>query len=133
MRQILMAAMLVVLTGCAALENRDARLELAVKYSTLKTIERAELTGEQVVDGVQRLRPLVVDGGPITLAALAGQVREAVRWDRLSPADQLLLDAVLMAVEAELQARLGEGLLNAGDRAAIGVLLDWIEQAAALG
>jgi hypothetical protein len=132
LRVLSLAVMVAALQACTLLQQEDARLELAVKYSTLKTIERAELTGEQVRDGVARVRPLVEREVDITLGELVGEVRGVIRWDRLSPADQLLLDAVLGAIEAELQQRIGEGLLNPDDRAAIGAFLRWVDDAAAM-
>lgn len=120
-------------TGCSLLQDRDARLQLAVQYATLKTIDRsASSSAEDVLDGVARARAVVDRDEAVTIGLLADQVRATIRWERLDVADRLLLDAVLQEAEAELARRIGEGMLKPEDRVAVLTLLDWIAAAAAM-
>lgn len=121
------------LAGCSLLQDRDARLQLAVSYATLKTIDRSSsISAQDVIEGVARARAVVERDQDVTIGLLASQVRQTIRWDRLDAADRLLLDAVLLEAEAELARRIGEGVLSPDDRVAVLTLLDWISSAAAL-
>lgn len=131
----LLVCVSVVMSGCAgvtrAVEESPTTARLAVQYATMKVIEQSShITAADVLDHVERVRSIVTNDKPITLAALTNEVREGIRWDRLSPADAMLLDALLMEAEAQLWARIGEGLLSAEAKATISTLLDWIANSA---
>lgn len=70
--------------------------------------------------------------GATTLGALDRHVRDQIRWDRLDVADRLLLDALLIELRAELEARMGDGVLSPEHRTRIETVLDWVEQAVRL-
>jgi hypothetical protein len=121
-----------VAVGCATLAEQDARLELATKYATLKVIEETDVTAEQVRERVEAIRLIVEADTQVAVHNLAQQVRQSINWDKLDAADQLLLDAVLMEAELRLVEVVGDGLLDDQGKVAVGVLLDWIEEAAAI-
>ena len=118
--------------GCALLAERDARLELATQYATLKVIAETDVTAEQVLERVGAVRLIVETDAQVTVHNLAQQVRQSISWDRLDAADQLLLNAVLMDAELRLAEIVGDGLLDDQGKVAVGVLLDWISEAAAI-
>jgi len=118
--------------GCALLAERDARLELATQYATLKVIAETDVTAEQVLERVGAVRLIVETDAQVTVHNLAQQVRQSISWDRLDAADQLLLNAVLMDAELRLAEIVGDGLLDDQGKVAVGVLLDWIAEAAAI-
>jgi hypothetical protein len=121
-----------VAVGCATLAEQDARLELATKYATLKVIDETDVTAEQVRERVGAVRLIVEADTQVAVHNLAQQVRQFISWDELDAADQLLLDAVLMEAELRLAEIVGDGLLDDQGKVAVGVLLDWIAEAAAI-
>jgi hypothetical protein len=133
MRQINFLFLTVLMVaGCALLAERDARLELATQYATLKVIAETDVTAEQVLERVGAVRLIVETDAQVTVHNLAQQVRQSISWDELDAADQLLLDAVLMEAELRLAEIVGDGLLDDQGKVAVGVLLDWIAEAAAI-
>jgi hypothetical protein len=121
-----------VMAGCATLTNQDARLELATQYATLKVIAETDVTAEQVRERVEAIRLIVEADTQVAVHNLAQQVRQSISWDELDAADQLLLDAVLMEAELRLVEVVGDGLLDDQGKVAVGTLLDWIDEAAAI-
>lgn len=121
-----------VMAGCATLTNQDARLELATQYATLKVIAETDVTAEQVRELVQAVRQIIEADTQVAVHHLAQQVRQSINWDKLDAADQLLLNAVLMEIELRLIEVVGDGLLDDQGKVAVGTLLDWIDEAAAI-
>lgn len=121
-----------VAAGCATLAEQDARLELATKYATLKVIDETDVTAEQVRERVEAIRLIVEADTQVAVSHLAQQVRQSINWDEMDAADQLLLDAVLMEAELRLVEVVGDGLLDDQGKVAVGTLLDWIDEAAAI-
>lgn len=121
-----------VIAGCALLTKQDARLELATQYATLKVIAETDVTAEQVRERVGAIRRIVETDSQVTVHNLAQQVRQSIGWDSLDVADQLLLNAVLVEAERKLAEIVGDGLLDEQGKVAVGVLLDWIEEATAI-
>jgi hypothetical protein len=90
------------------------------------------MTPEQVQERVEAIRLIVEADAQVTVHHLAQQVRQSISWDHLDAADQLLLNAVLMEAELRLAEIVGDGLLDDQGKIAVGVLLDWIEDAAVM-
>lgn len=132
MKYIVTLTLAFFLTACTLLEEQDARLRLAVEYTTLKVIESSDVTSKRVIEGVKRARSLVETDAQITVESLVDDVRSGIRWDELDNSDRLLLDVILVEVETELKARVGDGFLSADDKVAVTTLLNWIERAARL-
>lgn len=117
--------------GCAAFKDENTQLRLVTQYSVLKTIENSSsITAAGVLATVERARAVVADDGPVTVGLLSVQVRALISWEQLDAADRMLLDAVLIEAEAELERRIGSGVLQAEDKVAVLTLLDWIATAA---
>lgn len=119
------------LSACSMLQDRDSRLQLAVTYATAKLIENSgDITGPGVIASVERARAIVEADDNVTVIDLAEQIRGALNLDRLSPADQILVNALLAEVQREFEFRLGLGMLKPEDKLAILTFLDWVELAA---
>lgn len=121
------------LSACSLLNDRDQRLQLAVTYATGKLIEQSsDITGAGVAAAVVRARAIVEADELVTVIDLTSRIRAALDLDQLGPADQLLVDALLMEVQREFVIRLGDGLLKPEDRTSILTFLQWVELAALL-
>lgn len=121
------------LAGCSLLQDRDARLQLAVSYATGKLIEQSsDITGDRVAAAVVRARAIVEADELVTVIDLTARIRSTLDLDQLGPADKMLVDALLAEVQREFTFRLGAGMLKPEDRLAILTFLDWVELAALL-
>lgn len=124
---------MLLISGCALLQNEDSRLQLAVQYTTIKVIEQSsDISSERVIENVERVRGVLDTSAEVSVERLMSDVRGNVRWDRLDAADRLLLTSVLEEVERELKDRVGEGVVKEDDKVVLRTLLDWIENAARL-
>lgn len=119
------------LSGCSLLQDRDARLQLAVSYATGKLIEQSsDITGERVAAAVVRARAIVEADELVTVIDLTARIRSTLDLEQLGPADRMLVDALLAEVQREFTFRLGAGMLKPEDRLAILTFLNWVELAA---
>lgn len=127
----LIAAALTLLAGCSLLDTvSDDRNQLAVQYATAKVIDGAPAKAQRVADLVAEARDYVADGATVSIARLDSEARQRIDWQRLDPADRILVDAVLTSARERLQFEIGEGVLNAEQRLQLSAVLDWIEAAA---
>lgn len=125
------------LTGCASVNSffkeNSTTAQVTVQYATLKVIERSDkINRDDVLEKVRLARDLITQDTEVTFRQLSAKVREAINWDRLDDADQILLDAVLQEAETRLQERIGEGVLDEDSKTTLVTLFNWIEQAASL-
>lgn len=122
------------LAGCAAIEQSPTTAKLATQYATLKVIERGD---DQPVRAA-KIRAIAedakrfLDHDAVTLPGLHAAVMERVDLESLSTADRMLASALVGAVVAELEARLGDGpgLIPPDDLYQIAEVLDWVIEAA---
>lgn len=133
---LLMLAIALV-AGCGALE----KIETAPMTSRLVTdqitlrfiagandpVERAE--GVRAV--IDKIRGRVNGEKSYTLAEINQAVQDAISWDSLSLADQNLLRFGLGNARVALAKLIGEGVVDPDERQTIGMLLTWIDDAAA--
>ena len=118
----------VLTAGCKSGNTVAARL--AVSYATAKYIEKAGPSG--VVERVQRIRAMLdtleklSSGEMVTIDALKAYV--AQRLDHLSPADRVLAGALIDAAVAELEARVGSGVLDPEKLVKVREVLAWVRE-----
>lgn len=123
----------VLMGGCSVLSTvAEDRNQLAVQYATMKVMESQDVTGERVSELVAQAREYVDDGASITVSALAEAARERLAESSLSPADKILIDAILTRAQARLEAEIGEGLLDDNQRLKLLTVLGWIDSAATI-
>lgn len=132
MRHLIMAALTVlILTGCGVLATvAEDRNQLAVQYATLKVMESDRVDGERIVELVSDAREYVSAGESVAISALADAARERLAESGLSPADKILIDAILTRAQERLQTEIGDGLLSGEQRLQLLTVLGWIEGAA---
>lgn len=119
--------------GCSALSTvAEDRNQLAVQYATMKVMESQDVTGERVSELVEKAREHVDDGASITVSALSNAARERLAESSLTPADKILIDAILTRAQARLESEIGEGLLDDTQRLQLLTVLGWIDSAATI-
>lgn len=118
------------LSGCATLGTGSAGEKLVIQVATMKIIEADEdrsAKAAKIRAAVDQARVwLDMDG--ITLAELRSAM--LARIGGLEPSDRLLATALIDAVAVELEARIGDGILDADKRVRVNAVLGWIAEAA---
>lgn len=129
---ILAIVMAVALTGCATLGSGSAAEKLVVQVATMKFIEagddRAAKAAKIVSAAAQARVWLDTDG--VSLSDLQSAMLARVNAADLEPSDKLLAAALVDVIAAELNARIGEGVISPEKKATVNAVLAWVEQAA---
>jgi hypothetical protein len=121
----------VALAGCSLLATvSEDRNQLAVQYATLKVLERADVDAARVIELVDRAEQYVEAGTEVAVATLVDAARERLAESSLSPADRMLVEAILGRAQERLEAEVGDGLLAGEQRLQLLTVLGWIEDAA---
>jgi len=118
--------------GCASLGQNVATEKLVIQYATMKVIEAdqdamAERAGK--IDEIARHAQLFLNTDTADIALLSAEVHKRLPAD-LSPADRVLANALIDTVMAELQARVGSGLVPPDKKLQVNAVLGWIREAA---
>lgn len=133
MKKLLAVAMMVFLSACATFGQNANTAKLGVTYATLKYIEKAGdpvAQAERAAD-VRRVAEdvrVVASGEAVTVAALEAAALAQLP-DSLSPADRFLATALIQAAVAELQVRVGEGVLDPEKKLQVEAVLAWVVEA----
>lgn len=137
MKRILFATvMAVALSGCASLGTSPAAEKLIVQAGVMKFIEAgSDAPAERAAKAARIVRAadqarIWLDTDGVTVADLHGAMIERIRSADLEPSDKLLASALVEVVVAELNARIGEGVISPEKRATVNSVLAWVEQAA---
>lgn len=121
---------LTALSGCALLESQPATAQLTTQYATLKVIDGDPERADKILSLVAEARQYVDDADNVAIGVLDEAIRSRIRWERLDPADRLLIDAVLQRARERLEFEIGAGVLDAEQRVQLTTFLGWIEDAA---
>lgn len=122
----------VLMTGCASLGSSSASEKLVVQVATMKFVEagddRAE-RADRIARAAEQARVwLDVDG--VSLADLQLAMLARINAADIEPSDKLLASALVEVVTAELNVRIGEGIISPEKKATVNTVLAWVEQAA---
>lgn len=116
------------LMGCTTLqsvsENSSARL--TVQYATLKYVDEDTEKAERIASVVTTVKENLNETAEYTISEAVVQIRERIDFGRLDVADQLLLDALLNELEAELVKRFGSGVVDKETKQSLSTVADWI-------
>lgn len=118
----------VFLSGCATMEDNPTLTRAVFEYATLKVIDGDAERADRVVDLMDDL--MVLASGESTVELLDERLREQINWSSLSPADTILVNAVLEEVRMELDRQVGDGLLDPDQQLRVIEVLTWIRNAA---
>lgn len=132
MRKALFAPFIVLcifLAGCQTLKDNSAAVQLATQYAVLKFIEQSPPESRTArVENIRRIateaRNLV--SGESSVSLLQSLVSSELAKLNLSSADRMLADGLVSMIAAELQSRVGDGLLSADQKVQAQTVLDWV-------
>lgn len=128
---MLIGLLLTVLSGCSVLDAvAKNENELAVKYATLKVLERGSINTDRVVNLISEAKTYVKSDDSILVSALVQGARERLIESNLSYADKLLIQTILSSAQERIEDRLGADVLDKDRRLKLLTILQWIEEAA---
>lgn len=137
MKKLLMCVMVAValgggmqLQGCMSPGQNAGGEKLVIQYATMKVIEAdRDAMAERAarIDEIARSAQVFFSGESADVALLSVEVRKRLPAD-LSPADRVLANVLIDAVMAELQARVGSGLVPPDKRWQVNAVLGWIRE-----
>jgi type IV pilus biogenesis protein CpaD/CtpE len=120
------------LVGCSS--NPSAREEaligLTVQYATAKYIEERPQSRETIVSVATAAKAIVGGDATATLLTLQEFVSGELDKAGLSAPDRVLANALVSLIVAELQAKVGEGLIEPDQRVRVANILDLVIAAA---
>lgn len=129
----LAAATMLTVAGCSMFRNID-QSKLIVQIATMKVVEakgpneyRAR-AANIVTIGTEAKTWLDTNG--VSLAFLKAAVQARIAKLNLAPSDQLLANLLVDSAIAELQAKVGEGVIDPKKLYYVNQLLDWVIEAA---
>lgn len=123
-------AVVLLLAGCASLQDNQPTARLTVQYATLKVIDNDVEKRDRVVEIAERTLDRLDDTPEATVSALVREVRDQVPWSKLDSADKILIDALLTELEARLIERFGDGVLSEEARLGAATVAEWVISAA---
>jgi hypothetical protein len=140
-RAFLTFVLIACLSGCGGLLTKPENVPIAkltAGYTTLKFIEQAEPDKRQ--ERRERIRSIATDVQSLaksdeqaTVPALDTLVRSKVPWDKLSPSDTLLANALIETIENELMARVGNSTIPRDQMLVVFEVMQWVIDATKMG
>lgn len=128
MKNLLLAAALVVVSGCGSLGEtvNHPAAHVVVRAGVAEYIDQDADTARSVIAWTEDVMALI-DGNPeILLTELRDRAMELIPWDGLSPAQQIIAIETLRYVETQIAKRIEAGELPADAKV---TLLEFLETA----
>lgn len=132
MRSILFATVLVAISGCASFQG-SATEKLVVQAATMKVIEAGAdraAKAARIIAAADAAR-VWLDTDGVTLPELRDAMVARIAAADIEASDKLLATALVDVVVAELDLRIGDGLISPEKRVTVNTVLSWVVQAAA--
>lgn len=132
MKALFLVFLMLLMTGCAAVDLQESSARVPVQYATLKVIEDSDsIAARDVLQHTERVRRVVVNDAEINVTKLVDNTIELIGIDSFEASDRLLLLILFNNIQqAVIDVRpdmpLGEQKIR------LLTLLDWIDQAARL-
>lgn len=135
MKSFLAVLFALALSGCSTItgltDGIGNEAEIPTKYAVAKVIGSSDsITGEGVLDVTAKVRTYVESDGELLLDELMAQAEDAINFDKLDPADAMLVRALLEQIQYAIADDMPE--LAEDRKVRILTLLDWIDETAAL-
>ena len=127
---------LLALAACSTLEKIESSpmtSQLITNQITLRFIAESDDPVERaarVREVVAKVRTQVNGDQTYTLAAIDEAVRDEIKWQSMSIADQEILNFGLTKARAAIAELVGDGVIDPAARETVDTLLTWIDQAA---
>ena len=125
-------AAVLLLAGCKSPNSLQPIAEqLAIQYATLKVLENNPDYSPRIVEITRHVREVASGDASATVEVIDGLIRSQINWAKLAPSDAMIVNTLLLAIRSELEARIGNGILDPEALLTVAQVATWIEQAAA--
>lgn len=117
------------MAACASFQQNAPVAQLGVQVATMKVIEADKAHAAERAAKVKEIATdakSFFDTGTANLSQLEQAVRDRLAPLNLQPSDQLLANALIQAVIAELQQRVGNGAVPADAVYQVSTVLGWV-------
>lgn len=124
----------IILAGCANMskwfETNRTALEFAVKASVIQLIAEEKVNRERVLELAESAEKYVAANPEARANEIVEKVRAEIDWSKLTPGQTTLAVMLLDVVEAKIQERIEDNMVQEGTKARVLEVIDWIRQAA---
>lgn len=117
-------------TGCAAIQQKDSEAKLVTMYATIKIVNGDRDRAVRVEEIASEVRQYASGEKQITVDLLVDQIRKQVPWQKLDPADELLIHALIDELRLRLVDRFGPDPLPEDLQLAVDTVAEWVINAA---
>ncbi len=132
MKALFLVCLMLLMTGCAAVELQESSARVPVQYATLKVIEDSDsIAARDVLQHTERVRQVVVNDAEINVTQLVDNTIELIGIDSFEASDRLLLLILFNNIQQAVND-VRPGMPLQEQRVRLLTLLDWIDQAARL-
>jgi len=115
------------LSGCSLLqyvEQSPLASQIAVQQATLRYIDEDAERAQRVIAVAEQVEDQV--SGVVTVALLDNYLRAQIQWHKLSIADAVLLDSLLVELANRFEEKMGEAELSPQDLANVERVIGWV-------
>jgi anthranilate phosphoribosyltransferase len=132
LKKLIPVVVMLLLVGCSSnpTAREEALIGITVQYATAKYIEERPQSRETIVSVATAAKAIVGGDATATLLTLHECVSGELDKAGLSAADRVLANALVSLIVAELQAKVGEGLIEPDQRIRVANILDLVIAAA---
>lgn len=132
MKALFLVCLMLLMTGCAAVDLQESSARVPVQYATLKVIEDSDsIAARDVLQHTERVRRVVVNNAEINITQLVDNTMELIGIDSFEASDQLLLMILFNNIQQAVND-VRPGMPLQEQRVRLLTLLEWIDQAARL-
>lgn len=131
-RGLLSVAVVLGLTACASAPNGQRAERIVVQAATMRIIETAAqpaVKAQRVTEAVKMARTLLRDEY-VTVGLLRSALLKRVKDHDLPMSEKLAALEVISALSAEVEKRVGSGVLSPYSIVSVNTVLDWVSDAA---
>ena len=129
MKKLILLFIALVFTGCATFQPSDPVFKLTVQYSVMRYVAESPERQTEAARIVSNIKGYIDTGATVTVEGLQELAVSWVPWERMHPADRILLMALLEHLSESFEMHIGTGTLKPEDMVKAKEFLRWIEQA----
>lgn len=132
MKALFLACLMLMMTGCAAIDVAGSRYRVPVQFATMKVIEDSQtITARSVLAHTNRVRGIITTEDQINITTLVDNTIDLIGLENLDASDRLLLTILFNNIEQAV-ADVRPDIPLEQQRLRLLTLLDWIDDAARL-
>lgn len=130
-RTIIISSLLFALVGCATLTalSTNPIVQTGVKYGIIRMLSNHPDKQPQALAVIKEVRKYAGQAPDATIDDLAQRTMEVIPWDRMSLADQVIAQDMVLYASNYLKELVGDGILDPDDKIKVKGFLVWIEDA----